>query len=266
MSKVRSTTMRVDDLESAVRDFASALDTQFTWQRHPTFDVDVAVSPVVWLVSSSSLPPGRGPLVEVAFDVDDPETTAAKVAALGIAVRRVVREGSRRHSFDFHGLPMAIDISGVPTSASPSSTRFDRAVLAVNDLASAAADLKAALGIELTTFDVDNMRIRVGLGDDGIEFLSRMDPVIDIEASWNETVAGFAVQVQDLGHSRERMSDLGIDVTHEFTTEGGMLEVFYGRPGLHGVPTTLIPFHEEGSLIDAMGLTEGMTDVSPKIG
>ena len=271
MTRVRSTTMRVDDLDAAERDVASALDTRFERRPHPTFGVESAVSPVVTLVASSSVP-GEGPLAEVELEVDDIDAAVARVSGAGREVRRV---GESRHVFELHGLPFAVTAPSTagtapaaPSTApstTPSTTRFDRAVLVVDDARAAAADLEALVGIALNAFDVDNMRICVALGEHGIEFISRLDPVIDIEASWNGTVAGYAVQVHDLDHSRGRMHELGAEVTHEFTTPGGMLEVFYGRPGLHGVPMTLIPFHEEGSLLESMGLTDDMTDVSPTI-
>ena len=264
MTRVRSTTMRVDDLDAAARDFASALETEFERRPHPTFDVDAAVSPVVTLVASSGVPAGDGPLAEVEFEVDDVEATVARLSAAGYDVRRVGE--SSRHVFEFHGLPFALtEATDAPAHDATSTTRFDRAVLAVDDARAAAADLKELVGVELNVFDVENMRICVALGEHGIEFIARLDPVIDIEASWHGTVAGYAVQVHDLDHSRARMRELGAEVTHEFTTAGGMLEVFYGRPGLHGVPMTLIPFHEEGGLLESMGLTDDMSDVSPTI-
>ncbi|WP_162941664.1 hypothetical protein [Desertimonas flava] len=267
MTRVRSTTMRVDDLEVAARDFASALGTSFERVPHPTFGVESAVSPIVTLVASHSVPATRGPLLEVEFEVGDCHAAAARLAAAGHDVRRV-GDGSRpRHAFELHGLPMVVTAPAAADGPSDAATaRFDRAVLVVDDARAASGLLKEVLGVELNAFDVDNMRICVAIGEQGIEFISRLDPVIDIETSWHGTVAGYAVQVHDLDHSRERMRELGAEVTHEFTTPGGLLEVFYGRPGLHGVPLTLIPFHEEGALLESMGLTDGVTTVSPTIG
>ncbi len=264
-TRVAATTMRVDDLDAAARDIAAALDTEFITGRHPTFDVEMAASPVVTLVASSTVDPGDGPLVEIAFAVDDPTATAAALAANGVAVRRVGATGSARHVFELHGLPMAIDTAGSsPQPNGPVHTRLDRAVLVVDDIREAASDVARLLGIELSVFDVDNMRISVALGEQGLELIARLDPVIDMEATWHGSVAGFAVQVHDLDRRKAAMAELGVEVSYEFTTAGGMLEVFYGRPGLWGIPTTLVPFHQEGGLIAAMGLEDG-ADASPTI-
>ena len=174
-------------------------------------------------------------------------------------------DGSARHVFELHGLPMAIDSAGSsPQPNGPVHTRLDRAVLVVDDIRAAAGDVARLLGVELSVFDVDNMRISVALGEQGLELISRLDPVIDMEATWHGKVAGYAVQVLDLDRRKAAMAELGVEVSYEFTTAGGMLEVFYGRPGLCGIPITLVPFHEEGGLIAAMGLEDG-ADASPTI-
>jgi hypothetical protein len=262
-TRVGRITVQVDDLAAAAKDFAAALGVTFTDGTHPTSGRPMATCPVVTIVprDANSVP---GPLAEVELLVDDVDAVAADLHAKGIDVGAGA-DGAA--TADFHGVQIAVRPKSAvpPDSGEGPRTRFGRIVLAVDGIAPTAADLKDVFGIALGVYDVDNMRIRVGLGEQGVELIEKMDPVIDIEHFWHVPISGFAIQVPDIDAAKAQMAAIGAVVSHEFTTPGGMLEVYYGKPGLHGVPITLIPYHEDGALLDTMGMGEEGTDVSPTI-
>jgi predicted enzyme related to lactoylglutathione lyase len=256
-------TVQVDDLDAAVAAFGEAFAVEFERTTHPALGVPAAVSPVGTIVArtASSIP---GPLADVAVHVDDVNATLARLTERGLTATQL---DSGAWAVDFHGIPIHLEATrSIDDGQADGQARFDRAVLAVEDVHAASADLEAVFGIHLQIFDVDNMRIRVALGEDGIEFIGKMDPVIEIEQLWHWPISGFAVQVRDLDVSKQRMQGVGAQLSYEFTTPGGMPEVFYGRPGLHGVPITLMPWHEPGSLLETMGIDSSAGDVSPTIG
>ncbi len=261
LRRIGRVTVQVDDLDQAAADFASAFAIEFERITHPTLGVPAADSEVVCIVArgAGAIP---GPLADVAVVVDDVGVVEQLLAERGITVSPGA-DGVL--AVDFHGIPVHLAEGAGNAHAEVGASRFDRAVLAVEDIHAASADLAEVVGIALQVFDVDNMRIRVALGEDGIEFIGRMDPQIDIEQLWNWPISGFAVQVEDLDATKARMAALGAVISFEFTTPGGMPEVFYGKPGLHGVPITLMPVHEAGSLLESMGVDDGATDVSPTI-
>jgi predicted enzyme related to lactoylglutathione lyase len=260
--RIASVTVQVDDLDEARAAFAEALGIEFETIEHPALGVTAAASPVVTVVqrSSGSSP---GPLACVSIVVDDAPATLATLADRGFTVHDAA---DGQCIVDFHGIPVHVTSATSPATEREAATRYDRAVLAVDDIHAAAADLEALFGISLQIFDVDNMRIRVALGEEGIELIGKMDPQIEIEQLWHWPISGYAVQVADLDATKERMRSLGVGLSFEFTTPGGMPEVFYGKPGLHGVPITLMPRHDAGSLLETMGIDGSSGDVSPTIG
>jgi hypothetical protein len=119
-----------------------------------------------------------------------------------------------------------------------SSARLDRVALVVSDLDAVAADLKRIFDIELTTLDVDNLGLKAGLGNDGIELVEKTAPTSPLEKFWRPPLAALAIRCDDLNESVARMEAAGYVVDHRITTPGGVREVSFGD-AFHGLPITL---------------------------
>jgi predicted enzyme related to lactoylglutathione lyase len=209
----------------------------------------------------------NGPLAAVVVAVDDLEDASGRFGALGsTAVREYSSSDGQRAvaMTPLHGLAFHLVESADVEQPAPSGPGLNRVVLAVDDIDRAAADLDTLFGIKLTIFDIENMRFRVALGEDGIELIGKMDPVIEIESFWNPPIAGYVIRVDDLDETKRRMEAEHAVVSHEFVTPGGMVEVFYGNPGLHGVPITAIAA-AEGGLLESMGLDESETSINTTV-
>ena len=269
-------TVNVEDLDGAVASFHGAFGLDFAMADDPDTGGRVAQSGRGVAITSRPADPAgsvvartwNGPLSAVVVTVADLDEAISRFAAVGSEpVRRGAGASGEATAVmgPVHGLPFTLVAWDGQQSDEPTGTRLNRVVLAVDDIDQAAADLHATLGIELTIFDIENMRFRVGLGEDGIELIGKMDPVIEIERFWNSPIAGYVLRVDDLDEAKGRMAAQGAVVSHEFVTPGGMVEVFYGNPGLHGVPITVIAPAEGQGLMDAMGLDESERSVNTTV-
>jgi predicted enzyme related to lactoylglutathione lyase len=278
-SALRQVTVNVADLDDAVASFSRAFGLTFdtvpdesTGGRLAATGTGVAITArpeaaTSSAESSSVVSTWSGPLAAVVVAVDDLAGAVDRFGALGsTAVREYsATTGERTVAMTpLHGLPFHLVESADLERPAPSGPGLNRVVLAVDDIDRAAADLDALLGIKLTIFDIENMRFRVALGEDGIELIGKMDPVIEIESFWNAPIAGYVIRVDDLDETKQRMEAEHAVVSHEFVTPGGMIEVFYGNPGLHGVPITAIAA-AEGGLLESMGLDESETSVNTTV-
>jgi predicted enzyme related to lactoylglutathione lyase len=266
-------TVNVDDLDAAVASFHGAFGLEFTVADDPDTGGRIACSSRGVAIASRPANAANsavaqtwnGPLSAVVVTVADLDGAISRFAAVGSQPVHIGIGSSGEKAAvmaPVHGLPFTLLAWDGHDRDEPAGTRLNRVVLAVDDIDQAAANLRATLGIELTIFDIENMRFRVGLGEDGIELIGKMDPVIEIERFWNSPIAGYVLRVDDLDEAKDRMAAQGAVVSHEFVTPGGMVEVFYGNPGLHGVPITVIAPAEGQGLMDAMGLDESERSVN----
>ncbi|HRE01860.1 MAG TPA: VOC family protein [Ilumatobacteraceae bacterium] len=257
-TRIHRVTVYANDLDRAADDFAAAFAVGMTRADHPRLGVPAALSEAVSIVGRTphSAP---GPLAAVELTTPDIGAASAALTERGLAPEH---HADGTLWVDFHGLPFVVTGPAEPVEAA-GATRFGRAVLAVDDVDAAVADLAAVFGVSLQAFDVENMRIRVALGEEGIEFIGKLDPQIDIEQLWHWPISGYAVHVDDLDAAKGRMAAAGAVLSYEFITPGGLPEVYYGRPGLHGVPITLMPEHDAGGLLASMGVDGEVGSVAP---
>ena len=137
------------------------------------------------------------------------------------------------------------------------TARLDRVALVVSDVAEVAADLKAIFDMDITIVEAENLGIRAGLGNDGIELVDKMGDTSPLEKLWRPPLAALVVRCDDIDATTAKMEAAGFVVDHRVTTKAGLKEVSFGN-SFHGIPLSLYESSEEDIMEAVVG--EGSLD------
>src|SRR4051812_2783873 len=123
--------------------------------------------------------------------------------------------------------------------------------------------MEAVFGMTFTIFEVTNMGLKVGLGNDGIELVEKIAES-DLERLWKRPLAAMVIRVDDVDECARKMAEIGVDVDHHVTTAGGMREISFGT-NFRGLP--LVICDGDGDVVEGVGaanLADGQS-MSPTI-
>jgi len=140
---------------------------------------------------------------------------------------------------------------------------LDRVALVVSDVAEVAKDLKALFDMEITVVEAENLGIRAGLGNDGIELVDKIGATSPLEKLWRPPLAALVVRCDDVDATAAKMEAAGFVIDHQVTTKAGLREVSFGN-SFHGIPLTL--YQSSGDDIMEAVVGEGsLEDYEPDV-
>jgi hypothetical protein len=143
------------------------------------------------------------------------------------------------------------------------TARLDRVALVVDDVAKVAADLKTIFDMEMTVVEAENLGIRAGLGNDGIELVDKIGDTSPLEHLWRPPLAALVVRCDDIDATTAKMEAAGFVVDHKVTTKAGLKEVSFGN-SFHGIPLSLYESAQE-DIMDAVVGDESLADYEPEV-
>ena len=133
--------------------------------------------------------------------------------------------------------------------------KLDRIAIVVDDVDSVANEMEAVFGMTFTIFEVTNMGIKVGLGNDGIELVEKIADS-DLERLWKRPLAAVVLRVDDVDECARKMAEIGVAIDHHVTTAGGMREISFGT-NFRGLP--LVVCDGDGDVVGGVG-ADNLTD------
>ena len=113
-----------------------------------------------------------------------------------------------------------------------------RVALVVDDMTTVAKSLKDIFEIDLRIVHAEQLGIRAGVGNKGVELVEKAVEEPRLAKHWRGPVAAVCIRVDDAEEINRRMEAAGFPYVQSVTTAGGLREYYYGA-NFYGLPLVI---------------------------
>lgn len=131
-----------------------------------------------------------------------------------------------------------------------SIAELGRVALIVDDMTTVAKSLKEIFEIDLRIVHAEQLGIRAGVGNKGVELVEKAVEEPRLAKHWRGPVAAICIRVDDAEEINRRMQAAGFDYVQSVTTAGGLREFYYGA-NFYGLP--LVIYESSGDFDHEVG-------------